>query len=81
MIQLINKTTQLAFTEQDEDLLCAFAGQIGMCIEHVTNAQQLTRHVGTLREGMATLDVLVKRLTMCGALPSTDDARRRTHQN
>ena len=29
VIQLINKATALRFTEQDEDLLCAFGGQIG----------------------------------------------------
>ena len=32
VIQLINKSTALEFSDQDEDLLCAFAGQIGMCI-------------------------------------------------
>ena len=29
--------------EQDEDLIMAFAAQIGMCIEHCTNYEDLSK--------------------------------------
>lgn len=32
IIQLVNKSTALEFTDEDEDLLCAFAGQVGISI-------------------------------------------------
>ena len=54
VIQLINKSSGLKFSETDIDLLSAFSAQIGMCIEHCTNYEQLNaRHEALLAEHRA----------------------------
>ena len=73
IIQLINKCSgSLSFTDQDEDLLAAFAGQIGMCIEHVHNSQQLRAQLTKLSSLLDALGEISRAMASFGALPDAD---------
>lgn len=73
VIQLINKvgdSSSLPFTENDEDLLSAFAGQIGIALVNLTNASNLKRELQLSRDSLLTFEHLTRRLANCGTLPS-----------
>lgn len=73
VIQLINKvgdSAALPFTKSDEDLLTAFAGQIGIAIVNLRTVSDLRNELQLANGNCGTFERLSMQLAECGAMPT-----------